>query len=213
MAYRTISKAALQRLPIYMTYLRSLPDDRTHISATAIAAALRMGEVQVRKDLAAVCDGEGKPKVGYAVKQLIHSLGTFLGYDDLSDAVVVGTGRLGRALLDYRGFSEYGLRLIAGFDIDGSLAGKTETGKPIYPLSRFEELCNRLRTRVGILCVPAGCAQAVCDLMVKNGVRAILNFAPTHLSVPDSVELQNEDIAADLASLASRLRGKMDDED
>lgn len=204
-----ISQAALRRLPVYMTYLRSLPEERTNISATAIAAALRMGEVQVRKDLAAVCGGEGKPKIGYNVGQLVHTLGAFLGYDDLNDAVVVGTGRLGRALLDYGGFAEYGLRLTAGFDIDESLTGQTETGTPIYPLSCFEEQCARLRTRVGILCVPATYAQAVCDLMVQCGFRAILNFAPTHLCVPENVELQNEDIAADLASLAGRLQRKM----
>ena len=205
MAYQTISRAALQRLPVYMTYLRSLPEDRTNISATAVAAALNLGEVQVRKDLSAVC-GEGKPKIGYPVKELIRCLGSFLDYDDLSDGVVVGTGRLGRALLDYTGFEEYGLRVVAGFDIDDALAGKTERGKPIFPLSRFEELCARLHTQIGVLCVPADCAQAVCDLMVRSGFRAILNFAPVHLAVPEGVELQNENIAADLASLANRLR-------
>lgn len=213
MAYQSISRAALQRLPVYMTYLRSLPDSKTYISAPVIAAALRMGEVQVRKDLAAACGGEGKPKVGYSVSQLIAGLGAFLGYDELSDAVVVGAGRLGRALLDYRGFREYGVRLVAGFDIDEALAGTTETGKPIYPLSCFEEICGKLHARMGILCVPADCAQAVCDLMVRCGIRAILNFAPTHLTVPDNVELQCENIAADLASLSGRLRRKIDSED
>ena len=205
MAYRTISRAALQRLPGYLTYLRSLPEGRTHVSATAVAAALSLGEIQVRKDLAAVC-GEGKPKVGYPVPELTRSLEAFLGYDDLSDAVVVGTGRLGRALLEYSGFADYGLRLVAGFDIDDALAGHTERGKPIFPLSRFEELCARLHTRIGILCVPADCAQEVCDLMVRSGFEAILNFAPVHLSVPANVLLQNENIAADLATLAKQLR-------
>ena len=207
MAYQTISRAALQRLPIYMTYLRSLPAERANISATAIATALSLGEVQVRKDLAAVC-GDGKPKIGYPVRELVRCLERFLGYDDLSDAVVVGTGRLGRALLSYTGFEQYGLRLVAGFDIDDTLAGTTGKGKPIFPLSRFEALCARLHTQIGILCVPADCAQDVCDLMVRCGFRAILNFAPVHLLVPDSVELQNENIAADLASLACRLRNK-----
>jgi redox-sensing transcriptional repressor len=200
-----ISQATLKRLPVYFTYLKSLsPHGPANISATAIAAALDMGEVQVRKDLASVSKA-GRPKVGYAVVDLIHELEAFLGYDDVTDAVIVGAGKLGRALLDYGGFSEYGLNIVAGFDIKESLEGETEGGKSIFGLSRFSDLCRRLNIRIGIITVPAESAQAACDLMVENGIVAILNFAPVHLKVPEGVLLQNENIAASLAGLSNRL--------
>lgn len=205
MEVKGISQATLKRLPIYFTYLKSLsPHGPANISATAIAAALDMGEVQVRKDLASVSKA-GRPKVGYAVVDLIHELEAFLGYDDVTDAVIVGAGKLGRALLDYGGFSEYGLNIVAGFDIKESLEGETEGGKSIFGLSRFSDLCRRLNIRIGIITVPAESAQAACDLMVENGIVAILNFAPVHLKVPEGVLLQNENIAASLAGLSNRL--------
>lgn len=205
MEVKGISQATLKRLPIYFTYLKSLsPHGPANISATAIAAALDMGEVQVRKDLASVSKA-GRPKVGYAVADLIHELEAFLGYDDVTDAVIVGAGKLGRALLDYGGFSEYGLNIVAGFDIRESLEGETEGGKSIFGLSRFPDLCRRMNIRIGIITVPAESAQAACDLMVENGIVAILNFAPVHLKVPEGVLLQNENIAASLAGLSNRL--------
>lgn len=205
MEVKGISQATLKRLPVYFTYLKSLsPHGPANISATAIAAALDMGEVQVRKDLASVSKA-GRPKVGYAVVDLIHELEAFLGYDDVTDAVIVGAGKLGRALLDYGGFSEYGLNIVAGFDIKESLEGETEGGKSIFGLSRFSDLCRRLNIRIGIITVPAESAQAACDLMVENGIVAILNFAPVHLKVPEGVLLQNENIAASLAGLSNRL--------
>lgn len=206
MGTKGISKSTLQRLPVYLTYLKSLPEDGpVNISATAIAAALNMGEVQVRKDLASI-SGAGKPKVGYLIENLIDELQSFLGYDDMNDAIVVGAGKLGRALLDYKGFADYGLNMVAGFDLDPQKEGYTDTDKQIFHLSRLEDLCSRMSIRIAVITVPAPSAQAVCDLLVQNGVLAILNFAPTHLVVPEGVIVQNENIAASLAVLANRLK-------
>jgi redox-sensing transcriptional repressor len=109
MQTKEISKAVLRRLPGYLAYLKNIPDTASpYISATAVAAALSMGEVQVRKDLAAVSDG-GRPKLGYLRKDLIEDISRFLGYDNTTDAILVGAGKLGRALLGYSGFEEYGL--------------------------------------------------------------------------------------------------------
>ncbi|MEG1548486.1 MAG: redox-sensing transcriptional repressor Rex [Clostridia bacterium] len=206
MATRSISKSTLQRLPIYLMHLKSLlPGGQSHISATTLALALGMGEVQVRKDLASVSEA-GKPKVGYVITDLIEELENFLGYNDVDDAVVVGAGKLGRALLDYNGFANYGLNIVAAFDIDAGKSGVTDTGKSIFDMQKLEELCARLCIRIGILTVPADCAQAVCDRMVKSGILAILNFAPAHLIVPENVLVQNENIATSLAILSNRLK-------
>lgn len=209
MKLKSISKSTLQRLPTYLTYLKSLSEQRpVNISATAIASALGMGEVQVRKDLASVSDA-GKPKIGYNIGDLIHELETFLGYDDVDGAVVVGAGKLGKALLDYRGFSEYGLNIVAGFDVKEEKLGMSESGKRIFAMEKFEDLCKRMKIRIGIITVPATQAQAICDLMVGSGILAILNFAPTHLVVPNHILVQNENIAASLAVLSNHLRERI----
>jgi redox-sensing transcriptional repressor len=201
-----ISKSTLQRLPTYLTYLKSLPaGSPSNISATSIAAALGMGDVQVRKDLASVSDA-GKPKTGYIMSDLTRELEKYLGYDNVNDAVIVGAGKLGKAILEYEGFSEYGLNIVAGFDIDESKEGKTNTGKQIFHLSKFENICARMNIKIGIITVTAECAQSVCDLMVISGIQAILNFAPVHLTVTENVILQNENIAASLAILANNLK-------
>lgn len=205
MEIKSVSQAALQRLPTYLTYLRTLPrTGPANISATALAAALGLGEVQVRKDLAAV-SGAGKPKIGYLVSELIGELESFLGYDDVSDAVIVGTGKLGRALLDYAGFADYGLNIVAGFDLDPALEGVTDSGKQIFALEKLPDLVKRLKIKIGIITVPADCAQDICDRMVENGIRAIWNFAPTHLHIPEGVLIKNENIAASLAVLSNQL--------
>ena len=156
---KEISKSVLKRLPSYLTYLKSLPPDSPpNISATALAAALSMGEVQVRKDLALVSDG-GRPKVGYMRQSLIADIEQFLGYDNTTEAVLIGAGKLGQALLGYSGFAEYGLEIVAAFDADETLDGKTESGKPIYAISKLPQFCQERKVLMGIITVPAAAAQ------------------------------------------------------
>ena len=116
MQHKELSKAVLKRLPGYLSYLKSLPEDSSpFISATSIAVALNMGEVQVRKDLAVVSKA-GKPKVGYPRADLIENISRYLCYDNTTDAILVGAGKLGQALLGYSGFAAYGLNILAAFD-------------------------------------------------------------------------------------------------
>ena len=204
-----ISKQALQRLPVYLNYLKSLPDnDPVNISATAIAEALHLHDVQVRKDLAIVSTG-GRPKIGYVTKDLIADLQRYLGYDNVENAVVVGAGNLGRALLSYDGFGAYGLNIVAAFDCDEALAGQTIRGKEIFSVAKLEDLCERLKIRIGIITAPAGAAQQLCDRLIRGGVLAIWNFAPVHLNVPEGVLVQNENMAASLALRSKHLSEKM----
>ena len=204
-----ISKSVLKRLPGYLAYLKNLPEDAPpHISATALANALGMGEVQVRKDLALVSDG-GRPKIGYLRESLVEDIEQFLGYDNTTDAVLIGAGKLGRALLGYRGFDEYGLNILAAFDADASKAGEDESGKPILPLDKLHSFCRNNKVLMGIITVPSAKAQEVCDLLIANGVKAIWNFAPAHLEVPDNILVQTENMATSLAVLSMHLQAHM----
>ena len=208
MERKEISKSVLKRLPGYLSYLQSLPEDSSpYISATALANALGMGEVQVRKDLAMVSDG-GRPKIGYLRESLIEDIEQFLGYDNTTDAVLIGAGKLGQALLGYSGFDAYGLNILAAFDVN-PVADSTEEGKPIYHISQLENFCRANKVRMGIITVPIQHAQAVCDQLIACGIKAVWNFAPTHLEVPSNILVQNENMATSLAVLSMHLQAHM----
>lgn len=208
MERKEISKSVLKRLPGYLAYLKSIPDAGSpYISATALANALGMGEVQVRKDLAMVSDG-GRPKVGYIRENLIEDISQFLGYDNTTDAILVGAGKLGQALLGYSGFEEYGLNICAAFDAKPSM-DKTEEGKPIYPMERLESFCHTNKILMGIITVPAPHAQSVCDQLIHCGIKAIWNFAATHLDVPEGILVQNQNMATSLAVLSVHLQAQI----
>lgn len=206
MQSRCISKQTLQRLPTYLHYLKSLSQDASKfISATAISDALSMNHVVVRKDLASISTS-GKPKVGYVKDDLIGELEEFLGYDNANDAILVGTGRLGRALLSYEGFLQFGLNILAGFDTNPALVNTETGGKRILTMDRMEDLCSRTKVRIGIIAVPAEYAQAVCSLMIQCGILAIWNFADVILEVPPGILVQNENMAVSLALLSNHLK-------
>ena len=151
----------------------------------------------------------GRPKIGYNREHLIADIKNFLGYGNSNDAVLIGAGKLGRALLGYSGFAEYGLNIVAAFDANDTLIGTTKGGKPIMQLSRLGEVCQRCKIKIGIITVPAEYAQGVCDLLIENGILAIWNFAPKHLNVPDGILVQNENMAASLALLCKHLNERM----
>ncbi len=208
MVKKEISKSVLKRLPGYVSYLKSIPDSGSpYISATALANALGMGEVQVRKDLAMVSDG-GRPKIGYLRESLIEDIEQFLGYDNTTDAVMIGAGKLGQALLDYVGFEQYGLNILAAFDI-APKADFTEEGKPILHIDKLESFCKSHKVLMGIITVPAKHAQEVCDTLIKCGIKAIWNFAPVHLEVPGNILVQNENMATSLAVLSMHLQAQI----
>ena len=210
MEKKEISKSVLKRLPGYLAYLKTLPEgSATYISATALANALGMGEVQVRKDLAMVSDG-GRPKIGYLRESLMEDISQFLGYDNTTDAILVGAGKLGQALLGYSGFADYGLNILAAFDINPTI-DKTEDGKPILPMEKLESFCKTNKILMGIITVPAQYAQQVCDRMIACGIKAVWTFAPVHLDVPDNILVQSENMANSLALLSMHLRAHMKD--
>lgn len=201
-----ISRQTLKRLPTYLDYLKTLPEEKgATISANAIAAALNLGEVKVRKDLAVVSDA-GRPKVGYLVEDLKRDLTRFLSCRQSDTAVLVGVGRLGHAMLSYDWLSAYGLRILAGFDAEEALVGDRINGVPVLPPERIADFCRENGVRIGILTVPAAAAQGCLDELVRGGVRAVWNFAPIHLDAPQGVLVQRENMSGSLAILVHHLK-------
>ena len=189
----TVSKIILKRLPLYLGYLKSLPESTETVSATVMARALGMGDVQVRKDLAKVSH-VGRRRTGRSRQRLIMDIEKHMDFAGKTGTVIVGAGKLGRALLDYGGFEESGLNIMAAFDIHPP-AEESEKGKPIYPVNRLESFCKRYAVSVGIITVPAESAQGVCNRLVACGVQTIWNFAPVPLTVPEHIVMQSDSLS------------------
>lgn len=207
-----ISKATLARMPLYLHFLQEESSKGAqYISSTVIAQNISVSSVLVRKDLAFVSSEAGRPRLGFAISRLIVDIEKFLGYDNLSDAIIVGAGGLGRAFLGYEGFKSNGLSIVAAFDISPKLIGTTVAGKEILPLSQMENFVKDNKIRIGIITVPKAAAQEVLNKMVGAGIKAIWNFAPAPLRVPKDIVLKTEDLAASLAMLAGKLY-RLDDE-
>ena len=199
-----VSRATIGRIPTYLKYLKDKALKTENISATTLAKELGLGEVQVRKDLGAV-SGAGRPKTGYNVSELIAVLEKFLAHDENSNVVIVGAGKLGRALLDYGGFRDYGLDIMAAFDKAVDTPEKSNLGKPVYSMDMLDDFCKENNIRIGVIAVPAQSAQEVCDRFIKNGIKAIWCFAPCTLDVPDNIPVQYENMALSLAYLNKKI--------
>jgi redox-sensing transcriptional repressor len=201
-----ISKATLARMPLYLHFLQEESSKGAqYISSTVIAQNISVSSVLVRKDLAFVSSEAGRPRLGFAISRLIVDIEKFLGYDNLSDAIIVGAGGLGRAFLGYEGFKSNGLSIVAAFDVSEKLIGTTVAGKEILPLSDLENFVKEHKISIGIITVPKVAAQDVLNKMVGAGIKAIWNFAPAPLRAPKDVVLKTEDLAASLAMLAGKL--------
>ena len=201
-----ISKAALGRMPGYLLYLKNrAKEGEVFISSTVMAEDLKQNPVQVRKDLAIVSRRPGRPKLGFEISALIGDIEDFLGYNNTSEAVIVGVGRLGKTLLSYDGFESHGLNIVAGFDANAEIEGSVYGGKKVFAIDKFHGLVKRMNILIGIITVPKEQAQPVCDMMISSGIKAIWNFAPTHLTVPEGIIVKYEDLAASLALLSKTL--------
>lgn len=202
---RTIPLASLRRLPQYHHYLVELEAKGvTRVSCSLIGRDLNCIPVQVRKDLQ-YTGIVGKPRTGYSIRELIQSIETFLGWNNVNEALLVGAGNLGTALLGHERFSRFGLRIVAAFDTDPRKAGKRIHEKVVLPFEKLSDLAQRMGIHLGIITTPAEAAQSVADEMVKAGIQAIWNFAPVRLKVPEHIFVYNEDLYSSLASLSWKL--------
>ena len=195
----------LRRLPRYVYLLKKL--ERTNVrfvSATLIAEALGLESIQVRKDLA-MTGIIGKPKTGYQLNELINSIVHFLNWDNMQDAFLVGAGGLGRAILGYKNFQNYGLNILAAFDSNPKKIGRKIHGIEIFPIEKMKDLAKRMNIRIGVITVTPEYAQTIADDMIAGGIRAIWNFAPVSIKVPDDVALEHVHLSQSLGVLTHKL--------
>lgn len=212
-ALHPISRQTLVRLPEYHAYLiSSACEDMQYISAGRLAQALGKSEIQVRKDLAAVSSGGGRPKLGFDRQALIADIDMYLGLDSVDSAVLVGVGSLGLALIHYDGFKTCGVELTAAFDRDKAKIGTRVNGVYIADYEELVPLVRRLKVHIGIITVPAEAAQGVADRLVEAGVLAIWNFAPIRLELPGDIIVRNEDMSCSLALLSHHLAQKLQED-
>lgn len=201
-----VPEPTLRRLPTYCHFLRRLAQDGADVvSCRQIGDALHLDPTQIRKDLA-YAGVAGRPKVGYPVPELLAGVENFLGWNNTQQAILVGAGSLGTALLGYKAMDRNGVRIVAAFDTSPDKTFQAIHQVKVLPMRKLVDLVGRMQIHVGILTVPAESAQTVCDLMVQAGIRAIWNFAPVALKVPDTVIVQNENLFSSLAVLSSRLQ-------
>lgn len=203
-----VPKFTLKRLPLYYRFISDCLDKGLEfVSSEEIARAVQIHAVQIRRDLM-LFGAMGTPGVGYSVSELKLKLEDLLGLKNVNEAVLVGVGRLGRAIVDYPGFERYGLKIVALFDADPGIIGEKINGREVFSIQELNHIVKRLNIKVGIITVPAPWAQSIADNLIKSGVKAIWNFAPVNIYVPDEVAVRNEDLAAGLATLFHFLNGK-----
>lgn len=202
---RKISETTIRRLSQYLRVLEEMADDGVDtVASGALAARSGTTAAQVRKDLSTF-GSFGKRGLGYAVDELVDSLRKILGLDRRWRVAVVGAGRIGAALFEYAGFPERGFDVVAILDVDPDKIGQRWGDQVIRPVEGLEETIREASVEIVIVAVPASAGQDVVDRAVEAGVRGILNFAPTHLRVPEEVALKDVNLVTELEVLSFTL--------
>jgi len=205
---KQISIPALKRLPSYYYILcQSMESGKKYISSATIAKLLDIDDTQVRKDIAAT-GYVGKPKVGFDIKDFKAHLENYLDLNTKKEAFLIGAGNLGIALAKYEGFKKYGLNITALFDEDIHKIGTMVGSKKIFDIEKLPDLVERMNVHIAILTVPAPKAQEVADFLVQSGIKAIWNFAPANIKVPDNIIISNQDLASSFVTLSLMMSGK-----
>ncbi|MCK9225578.1 MAG: redox-sensing transcriptional repressor Rex [Candidatus Muirbacterium halophilum] len=200
-----ISEPSLRRLPHYHQVLKRLKNNgEKYISCTQIANELNLIPIQVRKDLN-ITGIKGSPKKGYILTKLMTAIEKFLGWNFVNEAFIVGAGHLGQALMGYEGFSNIGFNIVAAFDSSKKKIGLSINNIKVLDIINFYSLTKRMKIEIGIITTPWETAQDTADLMVKSGIKAIWNFAPIKIIVPENIIVQEENLAASLAVLTKKL--------
>ncbi|MDD2283786.1 MAG: redox-sensing transcriptional repressor Rex [Paludibacter sp.] len=200
-----VPEPTLRRLPWYLAFAKLvLKQGESVLSSTRIARNISVDASMVAKDLSYV-KISGKTRVGYDVKELVAVLENFLGFTNSHQAFLFGVGSLGGALMHDNGLEQFGLEIMAGFDVKYELSGTSINHIPIHHIDRFVELQKQTGVNIGILTVPVDKAQEVSEVMVAGGIKAIWNFTPYRIVVPDNIVVQNTSIYAHLAVMFNRL--------
>ncbi len=207
-----IPRQAIYRLSVYMRCLNRLSSNGIQtVSSEALAGAAGVKSTQLRKDLTYF--GQfGTRGLGYDVSQLSQMISNVLGTEKLQPVIMVGVGNLGLALLSYRGFEQEGFEIIAAFDVDPERQRNKKLQQPILPMEDLPAFIDKNHVKMAILCIPAEAAQETGNLLIQNGVTGILNFAPIVLQVPDTIMVNNVNLAIELENLSYFIQGETQSE-
>jgi redox-sensing transcriptional repressor len=203
--YGKIPEPTLRRLPWYLAYVKLLKGKGdTVVSSTQIAKEINVDASQVAKDLSFV-NISGKTRVGYEIDALVDILENFLGFTSQHKAFLFGVGRLGAALMRDSGLNQYGVEIVAGFDIREDITGTKIDGIPVFPMDALPEKQEEYGAAIGILTVPVEKAQEVTAFIIENGIKTLWNFTPFRIRVPKQIVVQNTSIYAHLAVMFNRM--------
>ncbi len=205
-----LPEPTLRRLPWYLAYVSMLRADNVeYVSSTRISEELHVDSSQIAKDLSYI-NIKGKTRIGYEVESLETALRKFLGFSSRHDAVIVGAGSLGGALMQDSGLQRYGLNIVAGIDTNPKIVGKQIAGIHVYPSSQLRSLVHKLSITIGIITVPVESAQSVADSLAGAGIKAIWNFTPVRIRVAEGIVVTNTSIYSHLAVMYNRIENIQD---
>ena len=200
-----VPEPTLRRLPWYLSNVKLLrKKGERFVSSTQISKEINIDASQIAKDLSYV-NISGRTRVGYEIDTLIAVLEDFLGFTNIHKAFLFGVGSLGGALLRDSGLNHFGLEIVAAFDVNPDLVGTTLNGIPIYHSNDFEKKMREYDVNIGVLTVPIERAQTITDTMVAGGIKAVWNFTPFRIRVPEDIVVQNTSLYAHLAVMFNRL--------
>ena len=194
-----VPEPTLRRLPWYLSNIKLMKEKgEQYVSSTQISKEINIDASQIAKDLSYV-NISGRTRVGYNIDALIEVLESFLGFTNMHKAFLFGVGSLGAALLRDSGLHHFGLEIVAAFDVNPELVGKDLNGIPIFHSDDFEAKMKEYDVNIGVLTVPINIAQEITDKMVDGGIKAVWNFTPFRIRVPENIVVQNTSLYAHLA--------------
>ena len=200
-----VPEPTLRRLPWYLSNIKLMKEKgEQYVSSTHISKEINIDASQIAKDLSYV-NISGRTRVGYNIDALIEVLESFLGFTNMHKAFLFGVGSLGAALLRDSGLHHFGLEIVAAFDVNPELVGKDLNGIPIFHSDDFEAKMKEYDVNIGVLTVPINIAQEITDKMVDGGIKAVWNFTPFRIRVPENIVVQNTSLYAHLAVMFNRL--------
>jgi redox-sensing transcriptional repressor len=200
-----VPEPTLRRLPGYLSYFKALKiNNLEFVSSSQIAATFKMDATLVTKDLS-YTGIKGRTKIGYNVDKLIETIIAFLDFNSHENAFLFGVGNLGKALINYEGLNQYGLKIAAGFDVDPKIVNTVIKDVKVFAVDEFRDLSRKIPARIGIITTPDNRAQDTADLMVAWGIKAIWNFTPQSIKVPENIIVENTSIYSDLAVILNKL--------
>lgn len=200
-----VPEPTLRRLPWYLSNIKLMKEKgEQYVSSTQISKEINIDASQIAKDLSYV-NISGRTRVGYNIDALIEVLESFLGFTNMHKAFLFGVGSLGAALLRDSGLHHFGLEIVVAFDVNPELVGKDLNGIPIFHSDDFEAKMKEYDVNIGVLTVPINIAQEITDKMVDGGIKAVWNFTPFRIRVPENIVVQNTSLYAHLAVMFNRL--------